>query len=203
MQQHKRPSVVNTKQHAIVKVEIDKLLAKGVIITAAQETGEFISTIFLRPKKDGTHRTILNLKEFDEFVAYHHCKMHTLEAAIRMMKPGCFMASVARKDAYYTVPIHPSHQKYLKFCFHGAFYQYTCLPNVLASAPCIFTKLLKPVYATVHSMGHLNLGYIDDSYLQGDTVEDCQQNVGDTVTLFTRLGFFIHPEKLVFFLPSG
>ena len=47
-------------------------------------------------------------------------------------------------------------------------------------------------------MGHLNLGYIDDSYLQGDTVEDCQQNVGDTVTLFTRLGFFIHPEKSVF-----
>ena len=86
------------------------------------------------------------------------------------MKPGCFMASVDLKDAYYTVPIHPSHQKYLKFCFDGAFYQYTCLPNGLASAPRIFTKLLKPVYATLHSMGHLNSGYIDDSYLQGDTV---------------------------------
>ena len=124
--------------------------------------------------------------------------MDTLEAAISMMKPGCFMASVDLKDAYYTVPIHPSHQKYLKFCFDGAFYQYTCLPNGLASAPRIFTKLLKPVYATLHSMGHLNSGYIDDSYLQGHTVADCQQNVGDTVTLFTRLGFFIHPEKSVF-----
>ena len=179
-------------------MEIDKLLAKGVVILAAQVTGEFISTIFLRPKKDGTHCTILNLKELNEFVTYHHFKMDTLEAAIRMMKPGCFMASVDRKDAYYTVPIHPSHQKYLKFCFDGAFYQYTCLPNGLDSAPLIFTKLPKPVYATLHSMGHLNLGYIDDSYLQGDTVEDCQQNVGDTVTLFTRLGFFIHPEKSVF-----
>ena len=115
-----------------------------------------------------------------------------------MMKPGCFMASADLKDAYYTVPIHPSHQKYLKFCFDGAFYQYPCLPNGLASAPRIFTKLPKPVYATLHSMGHLNSGYIDDSYLQGDTVADCQQNVGDSVTLFTRLGFFIHPEKSVF-----
>ena len=88
-------------------MEIDKLLAKGVVILAAQETGEFISTIFLRPKKDGTHCTILNLKELNEFVTYHHFKMDTLEAAIRMMKPGCFMASVDRKDAYYTVPIHP------------------------------------------------------------------------------------------------
>ena len=124
--------------------------------------------------------------------------MDTLEAAISMMKAVGFMASVDLKDAFYTVPIHPFHQKYLKFCFDGASYQYTCLPNGLASVPRIFTKLLKPVYATLHSMGHLNSGYIDDSYLQGDTVADCQQNVGDNVTLFTRLGFFIHPEKSVF-----
>ena len=164
-QQHKRPSVFNTKQHAIVKAEIDKLLAKGVIIPAAQETGEFISTIFLRTKKDGTHRTILNLKEI---VAYHHFKMDTLEATISMMKPGCFMASVDLKDAYY-----------LKFCFDGAFYQYTCLPNGLASAPRIFTKLLKPVYATLHSMGHLNSGYIDDSYLQDKTFETLSRSLPD------------------------
>ena len=30
----------------------------------------------------------------------------------------------------------------------------------------IFTKLWKPVYATLRNMGHLNSGYIDDSYLQ-------------------------------------
>ena len=54
--------------------------------------------------------------------------MDTLEAAVNMMRPGCFMASV---DAYYAVPIHTSHQKYLKFCFDGALYKYTCLLNGL------------------------------------------------------------------------
>ena len=72
--------------------------------------------------------------------------MDTLEAAVNMMRPGCFMASVVLKDEYYTVPIHQPYQKYLKFCFDGVFYQYNCLPNGLASAPRIFTKLLKPVY---------------------------------------------------------
>ena len=108
-------------------------MSNAIIILAAQETGEFISTIFLRPKKDGTHRTILNLKACNEFIAYHHFKMDTPEAAVNMMRPCCFMASVDLKDAYYTVPIHPSHQKYLKFCFDGVFYKYTCLPNGLAS----------------------------------------------------------------------
>ena len=196
-----RPSVFNSHQHSIVNAEIAKLLAKGVIVPAAQETEEFISTIFLRPKKDGTHRTILNLKACNEFIAYHHFKMDTLEAAVNMMRPGCFMASVDLKDAYYTVPIHPSHQKYLKFCFDSAFYKYTCLPNGLASAPRIFTKLLKPVYATLRSMGHLNSGYIDDSYLQGDNSKECHRNVIDTIMLFTKLGFHIHPEKSVF-IPS-
>ena len=104
-------------------------------------------------------------------------------------------------DAYYTVPVHPSHQKYLTFCFDGVSYKYTCLPNRLGSAPHIFSKLLKLVYATLRSMGHLNSAYIDDSYLQGDTFAECHKNVIDTIMLFTKLGFHIHPEKLVF-LPS-
>ena len=50
-------------------------------------------------------------------------------------------------------------------------------------------------------MGHLNSGYIDDSYLLGDTSAECHKDVTDTITLFTKLGFHIHPEKLVF-IPS-
>ena len=50
-------------------------------------------------------------------------------------------------------------------------------------------------------MGHLNSGYIDDSYLQGDTSAECHKDVTDTITLFTKLGFHIHPEKSVF-IPS-
>jgi len=116
-----------------------------------------VSTIVLRPKTDGSFCMILNLKQFNESVEYHHFKMDTLETVTRMTKPGCFMASVDLKDAYYTVSIHSDHQKYLKFMFNGTLYQYMCLPNGLSSAPRIFTKLLKPVYSTLHNKGHLLL----------------------------------------------
>ena len=95
------------------------------------------------------------------------------------------------------MPIHSDHQKYLKFMFNGTLYRYTCLPNGLSSAARIFTKLLKSVYSTLHNKGHLSSGYIDDSYLQGDTVEECQQNITDTACLFSRLGLHIHPTKSV------
>lgn len=193
-----RPSVFSDNEHLIVQQEIEKLITKAVIIETIKEPDDFISTIFLRPKKDGTHRMILNLKQFNEYVVYHHFKMDTLEHAIQLMTPGCYMASVDLKDAYYTVPIYSSHQKYLKFWFEGKYYQYTCLPNGLASAPRLFTKLLKPVYSTLRSMGHVSSAYIDDSYLQGDTFRECYNNVIDTVRLFSSLGFCVHPEKSVF-----
>ena len=107
------------------------------------------------------------------------------------------MASVDLKDAYYSVPIHRSHQKFLKFARRGKVYQFTCLPNGLSCAPRCFTKILKPVYATLRRAGHTNVGYIDDHYLQGDTKDECSSNITNTVSLLTKLGFLIHPEKSV------
>ena len=43
--------VINSHQHSIVKAEIDKLLAKGVIIPAAQETGIYFHNIFTTEKR--------------------------------------------------------------------------------------------------------------------------------------------------------
>lgn len=53
------------------------------------------------------------------------------------------------------------------------------------------------MYATLRKAGHANVGYIDDQYLQGDTKHKCLSNIGDSVSLFTKLGFLIHPEKSV------
>ena len=107
------------------------------------------------------------------------------------------MASVDLQDAYYSVLINEKCQKYLKFSWQGELFPFTCLPNGLASAPRLFTKLLKPVYSTLRQMGHTNVGYIDDSYLQGPSFDDCSNNVQDTVHLFSKVGFLLNQEKSI------
>ena len=47
-------------EEKLVKAGIHKLESKQVVREVQSEPGEFVSTIFLRPKKDGNHRTILN-----------------------------------------------------------------------------------------------------------------------------------------------
>ena len=104
-----------------------------------------------------------------------------------MMRPGCFMASIDLKDAFYSVPIHKDHQKYLKFQWRGKLYQYTCFPNGLAIFPRKFTKLLKPVFSNLRSIGHLSVIFINDSYLQGADFNLCVKNVKDTITLLDQV----------------
>ena len=50
-------------------------------------------------------------------------------------------------DAYFSIPIHEDFQKYLKFFWEGQLYKFVCLPFGPASAPRIYTKVLRPVYA--------------------------------------------------------
>ena len=50
----------------------------------------------------------------------------------------------------------------------------------------------------LRQLGYLNTSYIDDSYLQGDTVQECQDNVSKTDHLLTQAGFVTHPDKSVY-----
>ena len=113
------------------------------------------------------------------------------------------MASIDLSDAYYSVPVALTDQKYLLFKFEAQLYKFVCLPNGLSSAPRIFTKLLKPVFSALHKQGHQIMGYLDDSFLMGDTFEECKKSVIATVKLFTKLEFQVHPDKSNLFPSQG
>ena len=178
-----------------IDTELSYMFKLGVIEATVHEPGEFISSIFSRPKKDGTVRVILNLTKLNDFVEYHKFKMDTFSTVVKMIKPNCFMATIDLKLAYYLIPIDVKDKKYLKFMWNKKLMQYTVLPNGLSSAPRLFTKLMKPVLATLREHGHMISSYIDDIYIQGDSYEDCSQSLRETTELLTKLGFVINREK--------
>ena len=190
-------SFFNVKEEQIIEAEIQKLLEMKVLIEVEHHSDEYLSTIFVVPKKDGEYRMILNLKTFNENIDFHHFKMDTFESALKLIRPGCFMASVDLRHAYYSIFVAKEDQIKLRFVFKGKIFQYTCLANGISCAPRLFTKLLKPVFATLRQLGHSNSGFIDDSLLVGDTVNECKENICDTVHLMIKLGFVIHNTKSV------
>ena len=116
---------------------------------------------------------------------------------MHLISKNCYFASVDLCDAYYSVPIASEERKYLRFTWKQQMYEFTCLPNGLACAPRLFTKLMKPVYATLRSAGFISVAYIDDSLLISDTAEHCSKNVNETINLLSEVGFTINYEKSV------
>lgn len=57
------------------------------------------------------------------------------------------MATLDLEDAYLLVPIFEGHRKFLRFQWRNKTYEFTALPFGLSTAPYIFTKILRPVFA--------------------------------------------------------
>lgn len=79
------------------------------------------------------------------------------------------MGSKDLSDVYYSVPIQEEDRKYLRFRWGSELLQFTCLPNALAQAPKKFTKVLEAVYGKLQEKGHSCSGYIDDTFVMGES----------------------------------
>ena len=114
---HKRKIVFSSTEYELVKQEISSFIEKGIIQEVEPVEGQVLSNIFLREKKDGSKRVILNLKFLNETIDKEHFKMDSLKHAISLIKRGCSFASVVLKDAYFSVKKILQNIKILSVCF--------------------------------------------------------------------------------------
>ena len=130
-----------------------------------------------------------------KFVQPCHFKMEGIHTLRDPIKQGDWLAKVDLKDAYFTIPIHASQRKYLRFMMAGQAYEFNCLPFGLSSAPWVFTKTLKPVAALLREMGVRMIVYIDDILILAETKEKAQEQAKALVYLLECLGFIINKKK--------
>ena len=71
--------LLTPEEKTIIKLEIEKLLAKKIIIKTTRSPNDFISNCFTREKKDGSARMILNLKKLNTYIKYQHFKMESIQ----------------------------------------------------------------------------------------------------------------------------
>ena len=105
------------------------------------------------------------------------------------------MTNIDLKDAYLSVPVHQSSQKFLRFIWEDTCYQFKALPFGLCSAPRIFTKLMKPIAAFLRRKSIRVLIYLDDFLLLAATKEEAVKNTHLLITLLQSLGFIINFKK--------
>lgn len=185
-----RDNEINAVNEAIIK-----LLKIGAISVAETCEGQFISNVFVVPKSTGGYRLVINLKKLNEYLISPHFKMEDFRSVCNIMEEESYMATIDLKDAYHLVPIHTSSRKFLRFYWENTLYEYNCLPFGLATAPRIFTKLLKPVVTVLRNEALSSVIFLDDMLLLGKDKNSCEQNISETKKLLVSLGFLINKEK--------
>ncbi len=189
---------MSSEMVAVCDQEVRDLILKKAVREIVDGSEGFVCSLFVIPKKTGGFRPIVNLKPLNKFIKYEHFKMENLQAVRFLLREGDWMVKVDLKDAYLTVPIHPSHQKFVRFQWQGRIFEFTCLAFGLAPAPRIFTKILKVVMAFVRKQGVRLVIYLDDILIISGSREGALADLKLVVELLRVLGFILNVEKSVF-----
>ena len=167
----------------LISQEVNELLQKGAIERTPFSRDGFYSHLFLVPKKDGPMRPVIDLSYLNKFILNEHFQMENLSCLKTLRLKGDFMTNIDLKDAYLSVPVHQSSQKFLRFIWEDTCYQFKALPFGLCSAPRIFTKLMKPIAAFLRRKSIRVLIYLDDFLLLAATREEAVKNTHLLITL--------------------
>lgn len=157
--------ICNDKELMQMEIQVLNLITKKAIEEALPVEGQFLSTIFLVPKLDGSFRFILNLNKLNESIQVLHFKIEDIRSVKNISTPNAFMASIVLKDAYFLVPVNKKRRKYLRFIFKDKIYQFRCLPFGLCLSPYIFMKIMKPVINALRKKVFITIIYLDDILL--------------------------------------
>ena len=175
---------------------IQSLLSKNAIerVENVKSLG-FYSRLFLVPKPHQRWRPVIDLSRLNTFLHVEKFKMETPESIRTSLVPGDWVSSIDLSDAYLHIPIHPNSRKYLRFCYKAQVFQFTSLPFGLATAPQVFTMIVKEVKLMALSRGLRIHQYLDDWLIRSQSQEESQRDTQAVVDLTQSLGWIINQEK--------
>lgn len=182
-------------ERSLIWQNIQELLAQRVIVPCHPVKGQFLSHFFLVDKPNGQKRFVLNLKKLNSFIIKEHFKMDDWRTAAKLVQNNCYMTTIDLKEAYFSIPIHSSYRKLLRFKFNNNIYEFTCMPFGLSSAPFVYTKLMKPVVSFIHRLNICCMVYLDDFLVLSKSKAQCIQNTNMILKLLESLGFLVNYEK--------
>ena len=114
-------------------------------------------------------------------------KMEGLNTPFNFLSGSEFFTTIDLKDAYFTIPIHPDHYKYLRFEWNSTLFKFNCLPFGLSSAARVFTKGLKSFVWSICNKGIRLVIYLDDMVIISSSRELSSQEAAIVVTYLTLI----------------
>ena len=162
------------------------LIVKGAVELAPLPSPGFYSRLFVVWKTSWSWRPVIDLSHF---------QMETIQSALLSVRQGDWMASIDLKEAYLQVPVHPDSRHFLRFVYKDRVFQFNALCFGLSTAPQVFTRVMAPVSAILHSIGIRMRRYLDDWLVQSSSQASLLRDLQTVLQLCHELGIVVNPQK--------
>ena len=171
------------------------LVAKSAVGLAPLPSLGFYSWLFVVWKNSGSWRPVIDLSTLNLFVDVAHFRMETIQSVLLSVRQGDWMASIDLKEAYLQIPVHPDSRRFLRFVALGRVYQFSALCFGLSTAPQVFSRVMAPVSAILHSWGICMRRYLDDWLVQSLSRDALLRDLQVVLDLCQELGIVVNPSK--------
>jgi hypothetical protein len=163
------------------------MVREGIIVEREEDKIRFFNHTFLLKKTETEYRFILNAKQLNQYLIISHFKLENIGSILDTIRAGDLLIKFDLKSAYSQVPVAETAMDYLGFAYEGRTFVYRALPFGLATAPYLFTKIMKPVISSLRQKYRCGI-YLDDGIMMFATVDEAERGVKELVELMAKLG---------------
>ena len=184
-----RPYRYSPRMTDLVKVEIDKLLAAGII---RPSLSEWASPVVAVLKPDGTARITVNYRKLNAQTVVPQIPLPHIEDLLNSLGGSAIFTTMDITSGYFTSAIDADTIPLTAMVTSFGLYEWTRCPQGAAGAPGHFTRLMQMVLAGLERVQP----FIDDVIVNSSSVD---QHLSDLGALFGRLvkhGMKLVPAKI-------
>ena len=168
--------------------------SKAALELAPLPSPGFYSLLFVVLWTSGSWRSAITLSHLLRFVDVSHFQLGSIQSMLLSVSQGDWLASFDLREAYIPVPVHPASRPFLCFLFRDTVYQFQALCFGLSTAPRVFTWVMAPVSAILHSLGIRMRRYLDTWLVQSSSPESLLEVLLPVLRLCHDFGIVIHPR---------
>ena len=190
---HAKPYPVPHSQEKKLKAEIERMCAYGVLRKVNRSEWGFPA--FTIPKKDGTLRSIADLRELNKRIKRKPFPIPKIQDMLQKLEGFRYATSLDLNMGYYHIILSPNSSRYCTIVLPWGKYEYLRLPMGLCNSPDIFQEKMGELFAGVE----FARAYIDDLLvLSTSTLKDHLEKLEQVLKRLQDAGLKVNASKSFF-----
>ena len=190
---HAKPYPVPHSQEKKLKAEIERMCAYGVLRKVNRSEWGFPA--FTIPKKDGTLRSIADLRELNKRIKRKPFPIPKIQDMLQKLEGFRYATSLDLNMGYYHIILSPNSSRYCTIVLPWGKYEYLRLPMGLCNSPDIFQEKMGELFAGVE----FARAYIDDLLvLSTSTLQDHLEKLEQVLKRLQDAGLKVNASKSFF-----